>query len=112
MTMVKQIDIAGYFEILDSGVIRIRGHRINIEHILAYYLGGYSPEDIAREFPGLALEKIYATITYYLANQADVVAYLATQQREAEAAYTTWADQPSSVIERLRIVREQKDPYA
>ncbi|MDJ0516034.1 MAG: DUF433 domain-containing protein [Trichodesmium sp. MO_231.B1] len=31
-----------------------------------YYLDGYSPEEIAVNFPGLSLDKIYATITYYL----------------------------------------------
>ena len=32
MTMVKQIDIAGYFEVLDSGAIRIRGHSMKTCH--------------------------------------------------------------------------------
>jgi len=39
-----------------SDAIRIKGHRIGIEHVLAYYREGYSPDEIAIEFPGLGPE--------------------------------------------------------
>jgi Protein of unknown function (DUF433) len=37
--------------------IRIKGHRIYIEHVLRYYRDGYSPDEIAAEFPREMLER-------------------------------------------------------
>ena len=53
--------VEDYFEFEDDA-IRIKGHRIWLEHVLEYYLSGYAPEEIAREFPGLSLDKVYAAI--------------------------------------------------
>lgn len=55
-----------YLDFTTLDAIRIKGHRVGIEHVLNYYLEGYPVEDIADEFPGMSLEKIYAVITYYL----------------------------------------------
>ncbi len=57
--------------------IRVKGHRISIEHVLEYYKEGFSPETIQRDvLPTLSLEKIYATILYYQANREKIEAYL------------------------------------
>lgn len=101
-----------YFDYGDD-TIRIKGHRIAIEHLLELYTEGYSPEQIAQEFPGLSLEKIYATITYYLHNKVDIDAYIEHSREQAEREYQEWAAHPSPLIERLRAVREQrKQAYA
>jgi len=97
-----------YFDVEDVEVIRIAGHRIGIEHVLELYQEGYSPEQIALEFPGLSLEKIYATITYYLHNRDAIDAYLVRSRDRAEQAYQAWAAQPSPLIQRLRALREQR----
>ena len=86
-----------------STVIRIKGHRINIEHVLAYYKLGYNPEKIAKEFPGLSLEKIYVTITYYLSHRATVEHYLRRIRGLDEQAYQEWrAAGPSPLMQRLQ----------
>ncbi|HVC33704.1 MAG TPA: DUF433 domain-containing protein [Chloroflexota bacterium] len=97
-----------YFDFLGPDVIRIKGHRIGIEHVLAYYRDGYGPEQIAQEFPGLSLEKIHATITYYLHNRADVEAYLERLDRWSEEEYQRWAANPSPLIQRLRALKAQR----
>ncbi|MBC8445559.1 MAG: DUF433 domain-containing protein [Chloroflexi bacterium] len=92
-----------------SDFIRIKGHRLGIEHVLSYYRAGYNPDEIAREFPGLSLEKIYATITYYLSHRAAVNAYLARLREQDEQAYQEWAAaKPSPVVRRLRALRAQQ----
>ena len=101
-----------YFDFISPDVIRIKGHRIGIEHVLELYQEGYSPEQIAQEFPGLSLEKIHATITYYLHNQAEVDAYIQRSREQAEREYQEWAANPSPLIERLRAVRKQRAQQA
>ena len=64
---------------------------------------------ITLEFPGLSLEKIHATITYYLHNQAEIDAYIRRSQEEAEREYQEWLADPSPFIERLRTVSQQSD---
>ncbi|MBI3979848.1 MAG: DUF433 domain-containing protein [Chloroflexi bacterium] len=97
-----------YLEFVEPDVIRIRGHRIGLEHIVAYYREGYTAEEIAREFPTLSLEQVYAALTYYLAHQAAVDAALARQYQQDERAYQQWAAAPSPVIQRLRALRERR----
>ena len=97
-----------YFDFIGENSIRIKGHRLGIEHILAYYQEGYTPEQIAKEFPGLNLEIIYGTITFYLANKAAIDTYLQRRQIAYEQAYQDWAEKPSPLVERLRAIRDQQ----
>jgi len=66
------------------------------------YHEGASPEEIVLHYPTLSLDKVYATITYYLANQERVQDYLAqVRQRQKEA----WLEQqrhPSDFVHELR----------
>ncbi|WP_225225326.1 DUF433 domain-containing protein [Komarekiella delphini-convector] len=68
------MQLEDYFEFLNPDDIRIKGHRIGIDNVIQYYLQGYSPEQILEELPSLNLEKIYATLTYYLHNRFKYVA--------------------------------------
>lgn len=69
-------DMSEYFELVDPGVVRIKGHRVGIEHIVERYHQGYSPEQIMLDFPGMSLEKIYGVIAYYLGHKEEVDDYL------------------------------------
>ncbi len=80
------MQLEDYFEFLSPTAIRLKGHRIGIEHVIELYHDGYIPERIAQTFPGLSLEKIYATITYYLHNRDAIDAYLARQAAIVEQA--------------------------
>lgn len=99
---------AQYFDFVSEDVIRIKGHRLGIEHVLAFYHEGYTPDQIAQEFPGLSLEVIYATITLYLANQSEIDAYLQRRQMNHERAYQDWQKNSTPLIERLRAIREEQ----
>lgn len=83
--------VEDYLDIQAPDVIRIKGHRIGIEHLVRYYQEGYSPEQIADTFPGLALEVVYAVLAYYLRHRAEIDAYIARLESEAETARREWA---------------------
>ncbi len=111
MAEIQIIELTHYFDFIDASTIKIKGHRIGIEHVLRYYLEGYSPEEIAQEYPGLSLETIYATITYYLANQQEIDAYLENRINRDEQAYQYWHDSDSPLIKRLRAIRDKQEKY-
>jgi uncharacterized protein (DUF433 family) len=102
-----------YFDFLGPDIIRIKGHRINLEHVVRYYNEGYSPEQIAHEYPGLTLEVIHAVIAYYLHNKPDVDAMLARISEGSKRAYQEWSTSPAAyapVVQRLRLMRDKAAP--
>ena len=70
------MQLENYFDFINENAIRIKGHRIGIEHVSRDYCEGASPEELLLRYPTLSLEKIHATITYYLANKAEIEAYM------------------------------------
>jgi uncharacterized protein (DUF433 family) len=93
-----------YFQVVEPDVIRVRGTRIGIETILDDYLAGASPEEIAARYRTLTLEQVYATITYYLHNRAEIDAYL---QRWRSYDEMTWQEQPKESKEFEQILRQR-----
>lgn len=67
-----------------DGVLRVGGTRVTLDTIVAAFLEGATAEEIALQYPSLALADVYASISYYLQNQAEVQSYL--QQREQQAS--------------------------
>lgn len=60
-----------YFDFLASNDIRIKGTRVGIETVLYDFIHrSHAPETIAQSYPTLTLEQVYATITYYLHEEA------------------------------------------
>ncbi|MDY6782513.1 MAG: DUF433 domain-containing protein [Cyanobacteriota bacterium] len=103
------MQLEDYFEFLDPDDIRIKGHRIGIDDVVDYYLQGYSAERILEELPTLNMEKIYATLTYYLHNRAEMDAYMLRLARWREQRYQEWAANPSPLIQRLRVAKAQRE---
>ena len=100
-----------YLDIQGPDVVWIKGHRIGLEHIVERYQEGFSPEEIALDFPGLSLEKIYAVIAYYLHNQSEVDAYMARVNARVESAYAVRDADRSPASLRLRAIKEQREHY-
>ncbi len=96
------MELKGYFDFIQEGVIRIKGNRIDIEIVLEDYLEGASPEEILLRYPTLNLEKIHATILYYLANKEEVEAYLERVRRLDEEAEQEQLRNPSPFVVELR----------
>jgi uncharacterized protein (DUF433 family) len=73
--------------------IRIKGHRIAIEHVLEPFRQGLEPGVIVRDiYPSLTLEEVYATILYYLHNKEMVEAYLEQGERMEDAWYREYLE--------------------
>lgn len=63
--------------------------RIPVRTIAIWYKQGYSPEEIADQYEHLTLAQVYAALTYYHANQAEIETDIITE----EAAYERLADE-------------------
>jgi uncharacterized protein (DUF433 family) len=71
-----EMRLEDYFDFQRPDDIRIMGHRIGIESVLEAYLeDGIQPREIVERYPSLSLEKVYATILYYLQNKVELDAY-------------------------------------
>jgi len=105
------MELEGYLEFLSEDDIRIKGTRVGIETVLDDYLEGASPEEIAARYRSLSLEQIYATITYYLRNRAQVDAYLKAWRQYTDQAWQEQERNPSEVVKRLRQLRETQADY-
>jgi uncharacterized protein (DUF433 family) len=102
------MQLEDYFNILAPNDIRIRGTRVGIETVLYEYIHqSQSPEAIARRYPALTLEQVYATITYYLHNQAEIAAYLADWLAHGERMRAEQERNPTPAMLKLRQVRDQ-----
>jgi uncharacterized protein (DUF433 family) len=99
-----------YLEFLGPEVIRLKGHRIGIEHVVELHRAGQSPEQIRRSFPTLSCEEIDAAIAYYLRHRAEVDAYLARQETIVEQALREYdARDPAPVVRRLRELKARRE---
>jgi uncharacterized protein (DUF433 family) len=90
--------------------IRVKGTRIGIDILLDEFNAGSAPEMILHNhYPSLTLEQIYATITYYLHNQAEVDADIQRVKERAEQRYQEHMQQgPSPTAQKIRALRAKK----
>ena len=63
--------------------MRIDGTRITVNQVVIWYKQGYSPEEIADQYPHVELSQVYTSLAYYHANKEEVEADLADEKREA-----------------------------
>jgi uncharacterized protein (DUF433 family) len=90
-----------YFDFLGPDDIRLKGTRVGIETILYDFIHrARTPDEIARSYPSLTLEQVYATILYYLHKKEEVTAYLNAWFEWSERMRKEQAQDPTIV--RLR----------
>jgi len=103
------MQLEDYFDFNTTPVehIRIKGTRIDIDHVIELHKQGRTPKQIADEYRTLELVQVYATITYYLQNRTAVDAYLERgqviaedQQRRIEASQA-----PSEAVKGIKAVK-------
>jgi uncharacterized protein (DUF433 family) len=73
-----------YVEHRDGGYY-VAGERVSLDSLVYAFHRGASPETIRRSFPVLTLEQVYGAITFYLAHEQEIDAYLEEAERGAEA---------------------------
>ncbi len=94
------------------GGLRVTGTRVLLERIVHAFEDGATPEGIVQSYDTLQLDDVYAVLTWYLRNQAQVQDYLRTRASEAEAIRRAIeAKQPDRAALRARLMarRAQKD---
>jgi uncharacterized protein (DUF433 family) len=72
-----------YVEQREGGYF-IKNSRVSLDSVVYAFLRGESPEGIAESFPALALEQIFGTLAFYLANRDIVDRYLCEGRQEFE----------------------------
>src|SRR5262245_50628150 len=98
-----------YFDVLPNGAIRLKGHRIGLEHVVGLYRDGLTAEEIAAAFSGTSLEQVHATIAYYLRNQAEIDPYIAAGDAASTRMMQDFeASSASPVVQRLRTLKAQR----
>jgi uncharacterized protein (DUF433 family) len=106
------MQLEDYFDFLAPNDIRVKGTRVGIETILTDYLElGLFAEQIAARYPSLSVEQVYATLTYYWRNRAQVDAYLRAVDQELERQRREQDLHPSPAVQRLRELAQQRDQH-
>jgi uncharacterized protein (DUF433 family) len=90
-----------------DGNYYVAGTRISLDSIVYAFRRGESPETICQNFELLRLEEVYGGIAYYLANQAEIDAYLIRQnERWAEGRHNS-ESLPADVRQKLMRARNE-----
>jgi uncharacterized protein (DUF433 family) len=91
----------------------IKGTRISLDSIVYAFKRGAAPETIQRSFPLLTLEEIYGAITFYLAHESEIDAYLRQADLELEAQAAARRAQARAadpeLYERLDAARQDRE---
>jgi uncharacterized protein (DUF433 family) len=74
--MVSQATTIVPLSMDSEGVRRVSGSRVSLDSVIFAFNEGSTSEEIAQQYTTLNLADIYAVISYYLQNQAEVVEYL------------------------------------
>jgi uncharacterized protein (DUF433 family) len=90
-----------------DGSYYVAGTRISLDSMVHAFRRGESPETICQNFELLRLEEVYGAIAYYLANQADIDAYLSRQGEKWAEGKRSAEPLPASLRERLMHAREE-----
>jgi uncharacterized protein (DUF433 family) len=86
-----------------DGVIRVGGTRVTLDTLVAAFDAGATAEEIAQQYPSVALADVYSVIAYYLRHQPEIRAYLTERQWQAAQVREENGRRfgPSSVRDRL-----------
>jgi uncharacterized protein (DUF433 family) len=90
-----------------DGNYYVAGTRISLDSIVHAFRRGESPETICQNFELLRLEEVYGAIAYYLANPADIDAYLIRQNEKWAEGKRNAEPLTASLRERLMRARDE-----
>ncbi len=85
----------------------VAGTRVSLDSVVYAFLRGAAPEGIAQSYPLLSLEEVYGAIAFYLANQAEIDAMLAKNDREFELLRKQARHSNPSLYKKLEEARQQ-----
>ena len=82
----------------------MRGTRVTLDSVVGAFRAGATAEEIAQQFPALALADIYLVIAHYLTHTADIENYLAERDADAVTLKRTIENRFDSTGLRSRIL--------
>jgi len=104
------MQLEDYFEFLAKDDIRLKGTRVGIESILYEYIyQRKTAEEIHKLYNHLPLEKIYATILYFLHNPEDVTQYMSDWLNYCRESERQQLENPPDHVIRLLEIKKQKE---
>ena len=95
-----------YIEQRDSNYY-VAGTRVSLDSIVYAFRRGESPETICQNFEVVRPEQVHGSIAYYLANQAEIDAYLVRQSEKWEQGRRNAEPLPADLRERLMRTRDE-----
>jgi len=86
-----------------DGVVRVAGTRVTLDTLVAAFDAGATAEEIAQQYPSVALADVYSVIAYYLRHQSEIQAYITERQQQAAQVREQNEQQfnPSGVRDRI-----------
>lgn len=92
-----------------DGVVRVGGTRVTLDTVVAAFREGLTAEEIATQYPSLALADVYLVIGYFLSHQEEVDRYLLARQTQADQTRKSNEARfdPAGVRDRLLARRKQ-----
>ncbi len=90
-----------------EGVYRVGGTRVSLDSLVYLFREGVSAEGMVESYPALTLEQVHGALAFYLANRAEVDAYLAEGQQLAEAEQENSRRSNADLIAKLRRARHE-----
>ena len=68
-----------------DGVARIGATRVTLETVVDAFKRGATAEEIAQQYPTVALSDVYSVLGYYLHQREEIEAYLRERSAKSEA---------------------------
>jgi len=90
-----------------DGNYYVAGSRVSLDSIVRAFRRGDAAETICQNFEVLRLEEVYGAIAHYLANQADIDAYLIRQDEKWAAGRRSAEPLPANLREKLLRTRAE-----
>ena len=93
--------LEAFFEPIGPDEIKIKGHRIWLEHVLLPYREGYALEQLRLLFPTLKRRELEAAVRYYELNRERIDRYLDRAEAWSRAARRGQRGQPDEALARF-----------
>lgn len=101
------MNLPDYLTLDPDGHIHVTGHRIELQDLVYYYNEGYSAEAMLEVLPTLSLATIHKVIGFYLDDQVNVDAYVATCDVEMDRQRSAAPRGPDTAELRRRLAAKQ-----
>jgi uncharacterized protein (DUF433 family) len=95
---------SNYIDAFD-GQYRVAGTRVSLESLVLLFHEGLSPESMVESYDTLTLEQVFGALAFYLQNQAEVDARIASNERRAALLHEQSRYLNADLISKLRRVR-------